>query len=111
MAQVKLIPVSIIDYLAMISVDPCEGQARKGRDKHVPLAHAHTGSAGAKDQQVCAMEATAPHPILRIAASDVEGAHLQSQDGQCETLAGIQARRERARTTAVEGKTQETNWS
>ena len=66
MAQVKLIPVSIIGYLAMISVDPCERQARKGRDKHVPRAHVHTelhtGSAGAKDQQVCAMEATAPTP-------------------------------------------------
>lgn len=36
----------------------------------------HTGSAGAKDPQVCAMGATAPHPIQQIAASDVEGPHL-----------------------------------
>lgn len=57
----------------------------------------HTGSAGAKDPQVCAVGATAPDPIQQTAASDVEGPHLQSQDGQWEALAGIQARRERPR--------------
>ena len=83
MAQVKLIPVSIIGYLAMISVDPCEGQARKGRDKHVSLAHraAHRLSGSQGPTGLC-NGGHCPHPILRTAASDVEGAHLQSQDGQ-----------------------------
>ena len=64
-AQVKLVPVFITDYLAMTSMDPCEGQARKGRDKHVPLAHgpAHRLSGSQGSTGLCSGgHCPRPHP-------------------------------------------------
>lgn len=73
----------------------------------MPLARVHpdlhTGSVEGKDPQVCAMGATAPHPIEWTAASDWKGHTCRARTASGKPWQGSKQEEKGPRTTAAEG--------